>query len=186
VNYMRNSVKVVIDAYDGSVTAYQADAADPLVRTLPRSFRDLPPARFHAGRSPGAFALSRGSVSRPDRVVRHLYWRSRTFSIIARTSAEAGALDRAGAARSVPAPHGDAAAEEKQAEFILMVPFTPRGKDTWRRGWWAERRAHYGELVVYRFPKQSLVFGPTQIVNRINQDTEIARQIACGIRAARR
>jgi hypothetical protein len=38
--------------------------------------------------------------------------------------------------------------------------------------------AHYGELVVYRFPKQSLVFGPTQIVNRINQDTEIARQLA--------
>src|SRR5436309_10399082 len=37
---------------------------------------------------------------------------------------------------------------------------------------------HYGELVVYRFPKQSLVFGPTQIVNRINQDTEIARQVA--------
>src|SRR5438309_555031 len=69
--------------------------------------------------------------------------------------------------------------EEKQAEFILMVPFTPRGKDN-LASWMVARNdgAHYGELVVYRFPKQSLVFGPTQIVNRINQDTEIARQIA--------
>jgi len=60
-----------------------------------------------------------------------------------------------------------------------MVPFTPRGKDN-LASWMVARNdgAHYGELVVYRFPKQSLVFGPTQIVNRINQDTEIARQIA--------
>ena len=60
-----------------------------------------------------------------------------------------------------------------------MVPFTPRGKDN-LASWMVARNdgAHYGELVVYRFPKQSLVFGPTQIVNRINQDTEIARQVA--------
>jgi uncharacterized membrane protein (UPF0182 family) len=60
-----------------------------------------------------------------------------------------------------------------------MVPFTPRGKDN-LASWMVARNdgEHYGELVVYRFPKQSLVFGPTQIVNRINQDTEIARQVA--------
>ncbi|HMG19298.1 MAG TPA: UPF0182 family protein, partial [Gemmatimonadales bacterium] len=69
--------------------------------------------------------------------------------------------------------------EERQAEFIFMVPFTPRGKDN-LASWMVARNDgdHYGELVVYRFPKQSLVFGPTQIVNRINQDTEIARQVA--------
>jgi uncharacterized membrane protein (UPF0182 family) len=68
---------------------------------------------------------------------------------------------------------------EPQAEFILMVPFTPRGKDN-LASWMVARNdgARYGELVVYRFPKQSLVFGPTQIVNRINQDTEIARQVS--------
>src|SRR6266567_1028943 len=68
--------------------------------------------------------------------------------------------------------------EEKQAEFILIVPFTPRGKDN-LASWMVARNdgAHYGELVVYRFPKQSLVFGPTQIVNRINQDTDISGQI---------
>jgi hypothetical protein len=69
--------------------------------------------------------------------------------------------------------------EERQAEFIFMVPFTPRGKDN-LASWMVARNdgERYGELVVYRFPKQSLVFGPTQIVNRINQDTEIARQVS--------
>src|SRR5438034_8647047 len=60
-----------------------------------------------------------------------------------------------------------------------MVPFTPRGKDN-RAAWMVARNdgEHYGRLVLYRFPKQSLVYGPTQIVNRINQDTEISRQIS--------
>src|SRR5437588_2185324 len=69
--------------------------------------------------------------------------------------------------------------EERQAEFILMVPFTPRGKDN-LASWMVARNdgKHYGRLVLYRFPKQSLVYGPTQIVNRINQDTDISRQIS--------
>jgi uncharacterized membrane protein (UPF0182 family) len=69
--------------------------------------------------------------------------------------------------------------EERQAEFILMVPFTPRGKDN-LASWMVARNdgEHYGRLVVYRFPKQSLVYGPAQIVNRINQDTDISRQIS--------
>jgi uncharacterized membrane protein (UPF0182 family) len=68
---------------------------------------------------------------------------------------------------------------EQEAEFIFMVPFTPRGKDN-LASWMVARNDgdRYGQLVVYRLPKQSLVFGPTQIVNRINQDTEIARQIS--------
>jgi uncharacterized membrane protein (UPF0182 family) len=67
---------------------------------------------------------------------------------------------------------------EKDAEFIFMVPFTPRGKDN-LSAWMVARMdaPHYGQLVVYRLPKQSLVFGPKQIDNRINQDTEISRQI---------
>jgi uncharacterized membrane protein (UPF0182 family) len=69
--------------------------------------------------------------------------------------------------------------DEAEPEFLFMVPFTPRGKDN-LAAWMVARNDgdRYGQLVVYRFPKQSLVFGPTQIVNRINQDTEIARQIS--------
>jgi uncharacterized membrane protein (UPF0182 family) len=67
---------------------------------------------------------------------------------------------------------------EENPEFIFMTPFTPRGKDN-LAAWMVARMdgENYGRLSVYRFPKQSLVYGPKQIANRINQDTEISRQI---------
>src|SRR5437667_3940409 len=67
---------------------------------------------------------------------------------------------------------------EKKPEFIIMTPFTPRGEDN-LAAWMVARMDgdNYGKLAVYRFPKQSLVYGPKQIVNRINQDTDISRQI---------
>ena len=68
--------------------------------------------------------------------------------------------------------------EEKQAEFIYMAPFTPSGKDN-LASWMIARNdgENYGKLRVYRFPKQSLVYGPRQIMSRINQDTEISREL---------
>ena len=67
---------------------------------------------------------------------------------------------------------------EANEEFIIMTPYTPRGKDN-LAAWMVVRNdgEHYGQLVVYRFPRQSLVFGPTQIVNRIDQNTDVSRQI---------
>jgi hypothetical protein len=69
--------------------------------------------------------------------------------------------------------------QEKLEEFILMLPFTPGRKDN-LSAWMVARSdgEHYGQLVVYRFPKQKLVYGPKQIVARINQDAEISRQIS--------
>jgi len=68
---------------------------------------------------------------------------------------------------------------EQTPEFILMRPFTPRQKDN-LAAWMVARNdgPAYGKLAVYRFPRQSLVFGPNQIANRINQDTEVSRQIS--------
>jgi len=181
VNYMRNSVKVVIDAYDGSVTAYQADAADPLVRTFAKIFPgifhplDSMPAdlRAHLRYPEDLFHIQTElygtyHMAEPDIFYhREDQWQKPVLSI----APERPDPFLRHMVMRLP--------EEKQAEFILMVPFTPRGKDN-LASWMVARNdgAHYGELVVYRFPKQSLVFGPTQIVNRINQDTEIARQIA--------
>src|SRR5438309_541506 len=67
---------------------------------------------------------------------------------------------------------------ESAAEFIYMTPFTPRGKDN-LAAWMAARMdgSNYGKLVAYQFPKQSLVYGPKQIANRINQETEISQQL---------
>jgi len=184
VNYMRNSVKVVIDAYDGSVTAYQADAADPLVRTFAKIFSGDSSTRSIHGRPicgricaiPRTCSTSRPELygtyhmAEPDIFYhREDQWQKPVLSI----APERPDPFLRHMVMRLP--------EEKQAEFILMVPFTPRGKDN-LASWMVARNdgVHYGELVVYRFPKQSLVFGPTQIVNRINQDTEIARQIRCG------
>jgi len=66
-----------------------------------------------------------------------------------------------------------------QEEFILMIPFNPKKKDN-LSAWMVARSdgEYYGKLMVYRFPKDRLVYGPKQIVARINQDTEISRQIS--------
>ncbi|MCK4554927.1 UPF0182 family protein, partial [Candidatus Parcubacteria bacterium] len=68
---------------------------------------------------------------------------------------------------------------ETKEEYILMIPFTPKKKDN-LAAWMVARSdgENYGKLAVYRFPKQRLVFGPKQIINRINQDPEISRQIS--------
>jgi len=68
--------------------------------------------------------------------------------------------------------------EEKQAEFIYMAPFTPKGKDN-LASWMIARNdgENYGKLRVYRFPKQSLIYGPRQIMARIDQDTDISREL---------
>ena len=68
--------------------------------------------------------------------------------------------------------------DETQPEYIYMAPFTPRQKNN-LAAWMVARNdgANYGHLRVYRFPKQSLVYGPLQITARINQDTEISREL---------
>jgi uncharacterized membrane protein (UPF0182 family) len=68
--------------------------------------------------------------------------------------------------------------EENQAEYIYMSPFTPKGKDN-LASWMIARNDgdNYGKLRVYRFPKQSLIYGPRQIMARIDQDTDISREL---------
>ena len=68
---------------------------------------------------------------------------------------------------------------EKKEEYILMLPFTPRAKDN-LSAWMVARNdgEQYGKLVVYRFPKDKLVFGPKQIISRISQDAQISQQIS--------
>jgi len=181
INYMRNSVKVVIDAFDGTVTAYLADPRDPLVRTLAKVF-------------PGIFqpldAMSadlRAHLRYPEDLFRVQTDMYATYHMAEpeifyhrEDQWQKPVLSRPGERPDPFLRHiVMRLPEERQAEFILMVPFTPRGKDN-LASWMVARNdgERYGRLVVYRFPKQSLVYGPTQIVNRINQDTDISRQIS--------
>jgi uncharacterized membrane protein (UPF0182 family) len=180
-NYLRNSVKVVIDAYDGDITAYLADSTDPLARTLAKAFPGIlqplasmpPDLRAHLRYPEDLFRLQSEMYATYHMAEPEIFyhredqWQKPVLS----QAAERPELFMRHMIMRLP--------EEERAEFIFMTPFTPRGKDN-LASWMVARNDgdRYGELLVYRFPKQSLVFGPAQIVNRMNQDTEIARQIS--------
>jgi uncharacterized membrane protein (UPF0182 family) len=189
VSYMRNSVKVTIDAYDGTVRAYLTAPNDPIIRTLARIYPgllqplDSMPAdvRAHVRYPEELFRLQTSlfatyHMADPET----FYHREDQWQIPAApevggptASSERGASPEAFLRHMVMRLPG-----ETHPEFILMRPFTPRQKDN-LAAWIVARNdgPNYGKLAVYRFPRQTLVFGPNQIVNRINQDTEVARQI---------
>ncbi|MGI8619037.1 MAG: UPF0182 family membrane protein [Gemmatimonadaceae bacterium] len=180
VNYMRNSVKLVIDAYQGKITAYVADPADPLIRTYGRIFGGIfqplsaMPAdlRRHVRYPTDLFEAQTTLYSTYHMVDAHTFYHREDQWQMPRvaTEAEHGNPFMRHVIMRLPG--------EQAAEYIYMSPFTPRGKDN-LASWMVARNdgERYGELIVYRFPKQSLVFGPRQIMNRINQDTEISRQV---------
>jgi uncharacterized protein len=182
--YMRNSVKVVIDAYDGDLRAYLADPRDPMIRTLARIYPGLlrPLAEMPAD--------LRAHLRYPEQLFRaqtalyatfHMtdpetfYHREDQWQVPVSERGVADGEEREGFLRHIVMRLPG----EREPEFILMRPFTPRQKDN-LAAWMVARNdgEHYGELVAYRFPRQSLVFGPRQIVNRINQDTEVSRQVS--------
>jgi uncharacterized membrane protein (UPF0182 family) len=182
VNYMRNSVKVVLDAYDGTVETYIADPEDPLIRTygeifpsLMRPMEDMPAdLRAHVRYPEDLFRIQSElytiyHMDQPD----VFYHREDQWQIPTATTGESTTRDPFLRHIIMRLP------DEPQEEFIVMTPFTPRQRNN-LAAWMVARNdgEHYGELVVYSFPRQSLVFGPSQIANRINQDTEIARQIS--------
>jgi len=178
--YMRNSVKVVIDAYDGTVDAYIAQPNDPVVQTYANIFK----------------GIFKPISAMPADIRRHVRYPGDLFRIQTALHAtyhmtEPDAFYHREDQWQIPGMLNKATNEnpfmrhiimrlpgEANPEFIFMTPFTPRGKDN-LAAWMVARMdgENYGKLSVYRFPKQSLVYGPKQIANRINQDTDISRQL---------
>ncbi len=179
-SYMRNAVKVVIDAYHGSVTAYVSAPSDPLIQTWAKIFPGifLPLDRLPAD--------LRAHLRYPDEIYRIQTALYSTYHMQApedfyRREDQWQIPVVAESTGSVPFMRHIIMRlpEEATAEFIYMVPFTPRGKDN-LAAWMVARNDGdaYGKLRVYRLSRQSLVYGPQQIENRINQDTEISRQVS--------
>ncbi|MEW5916036.1 MAG: UPF0182 family protein [Gemmatimonadota bacterium] len=179
-SYMRNSVKVVIDAYHGTIDAYIADPQDPLVRTWANVFDGIfkpleaMPAdlKAHLRYPEDLFRLQAAlyatyHMNEPE----EFYNREDQWQI---PTIQQGDTESAFMRRIVMR-----LPEEDSAEFIFMSPFTPRNKDN-LAAWMVARNDgdHYGDLLVYQFPKQSLVYGPQQVINRMNQDPEIAREVS--------
>ena len=180
VNYIRNSVKFVIDAYNGTTTAYLADAQDPIAATFARIFpntfkplAELPASiREHVRYPEDIFAIQAQVFSTYHMTQPAVYYNRED-------QWEIPTLDE-GTERNPMQPYYTIMRlpGEKDAEFIQMLPFTPRQKDN-LAAWLVARSdgEHYGHLRVFEFPKQKLVFGPRQVVNRIAQDQVISPQI---------
>ena len=181
LNYIRNSVKAVIDAYDGSTTFYITDPEDALIRTYQAIFPDLfvpaeqmPESLRTHWRYPEDMFHIQAEVykSYHMRDARVFYNREDLWAIPREVYAGSEQLlEPYYIIMRLP--------DEKREEFLLMLPFTPANKNN-AIGWLAARcdGENYGKLLAYHFPKERVVKGPSQIENRIQQDTIITEQFA--------
>jgi uncharacterized membrane protein (UPF0182 family) len=179
---IRNSVKATIDAYDGTTRLYVFDERDPIILAYRSLFPDL---FFDKSEMPADIRAHTRYPLALFEIQAELY---RTFHM---TDPDVfyNKEDMWDVARSLAGSTGQAEAMsptyvvarlpgEIDPEFILMLPFTPRGKDN-LIGWMAARcdGDKLGEKVYFQLSKQQLVFGPNQIESRINQDQNIARDL---------
>jgi uncharacterized membrane protein (UPF0182 family) len=187
VNYIRNSVKIVIDAYNGTVAFYWADVTDPILAT----YRNIFPALF------------RPLAEMPEDLRRHIrypedlfYMQALEYRAYHMTAPEVfyNREDLWHFPREPTGPDGIAGGNparmapyymmmrlpgEQHTEFFLMLPMVPSQREN-MIAWLAARcdPRDYGRLIVYEFPKEKLVYGPFQIEARINQNTRISQQIS--------
>ncbi len=180
-NYVRNAVKVTVDAYDGTVRFYIADPADPLIRTTARIFPgllqplDAMPAdlRAHIRYPEGLFRVQAAMYAVYHmRDTQVFYNKEDLWSIpIGHEGGSNLPMEPYYLILRLPG--------EPKEEFVLLIPFNPSKKDN-LSAWLAARSdpPHYGKLVVYNFPKQKLVYGPRQIEARIDQDPFISQQLS--------
>jgi hypothetical protein len=177
-NYIRNPVKATVDAYDGTVRLWAVQPDEPLLRA-------------YAGIFPGTFAPI---DSMPKDLREHIRYPEGLFSIQAQVYATYHMTDpqvfynKEDLWRVARREDGTSMAPYftvmklagvgKDEEFILMLPFTPARKEN-MIAWMSARcdPPNYGKLLVYSFPKQRLVYGPEQIESRINQDTDISKEL---------
>jgi hypothetical protein len=181
INYIRNSVKVVIDAYHGFVNFYVADLNDPMIQTWAKIFPSLfkplsamPEALRQHIRYPVDFFNLQS-----DRLMTYhmtdpqvFYNREDQWQIPNEIYGnESRPVEPYYLITSLPTVPFE--------EFILLLPYTPQQR-TNLVAWLAARSddANYGRLLLYTFPKERLVFGPEQIEARINQDPVISQQIS--------
>ena len=180
INYIRNSVKIVIDAYEGTTTYYLADTDDPIAATISKIFPDLftpieamsADLRSHVRYPQDIFTLQTEMFSTYHMTNPAVFYNKEDqWDVPAiESDGRTAVMEPYYTIMKLPG--------EQDAEFIQMLPFTPRRKDN-LAAWMVARSdgEHYGKLMVFQFPKQKLIFGPRQIVARINQDEEISPQI---------
>ncbi len=187
VNYIRNSVKVVIDAYDGTTNFYVFDPEDPLIAayraTFPTLFRDASqmPADLRAHvRYPETLLRVQGEVFGlyHTQSARVFFQREDAWSVAQQMGLDdqgkkqAQGIDPYYVLMQLPG-------EQTRNEFALILPFTPANRNN-MIGWMAGRSDgdEYGKLLAYNFPKSRLIDGPLQIEARIDQNAQLSAQFS--------
>jgi uncharacterized membrane protein (UPF0182 family) len=178
-NYIRNSVKIVVDAYDGTITYYIMDSTDPIIRAYQRmypgllqDFEEMPSdLKSHVRYPKGLFEEQMRIYGKYHQKDPELFYRQEDIWEFPR-SYRGETPDR-----MRPYYLTLSLIETGKDEFLLICPMIPRGRDNLRS--LAIVRCdenHYGQIIVYSFPKGQQVYGPSQINTLVDQDTDIAQQ----------
>jgi len=181
LNYIRNSVKVTIDAYNGDVAFYMMDEKDPIIKTYARifpdlfkSFKEMPPdLKAHIRYPKDLFKIQMQTYTKYHMEDVQVFYNQEDLWQIPD--------ELYGERRQEMEPYYIILKlpQMEKEEFFLMAPFTPSKKDN-MIGWLAAQcdQPNYGNLLVYKLPKEKLVYGPMQIEARVDQQTEISRELS--------
>ncbi|MGE5589776.1 MAG: UPF0182 family protein [Bacillota bacterium] len=181
-NYVRNSVKITLDAYDGTLRYYLADPSDPVAASyqaiFPGLFRplsEMPESlRAHLRYPEDLFTTQAQMYATYHMTVPEVFYnREDTWALAQQVHTQQGdrrPMDPYYTVLRLPG--------EPQAEFVLMVPFTPGSRPN-MISWLVARSdgQNYGGLRIYRLPKQQTVYGPMQVEGRIDGDTTISQNL---------
>ena len=182
-NYIRNAVKITVDAYNGTVNYYIADPDDPIIQTynaaFPGLFQDMDamPADLmsHIRYPEDLFLVQMQQfITYHMQDVRVFYNKEDKWSFPTELfEGSEQAMEPYYVTTILPGE------EDAEQEYLLILPFTPASKQN-MVAWAAARNdpEHYGQLVVYELPKQELIFGPMQIEGRIDQEPSISEQFS--------
>lgn len=180
-NYIRNTVKIVVDAYNGSLDFYIVDETDPIIRTyqaifptLFQSFDEMPAGLRAHIRYPRDFFQIQAEMYRTYHMMNpEVFYNKEDMWEFPKENFDGELITMQPYYLIMRLPG------EPKEEFILLLPMVPRNRDN-MIAWIAARSdlPHYGSLIVYDFPKERLVFGPAQIEARIDQNTEISQLVS--------
>ena len=180
-NYIRNSVKIVVDAYNGSVDFYISDPKDPIIQAyakiFPVLFKPLEamPAglRAHIRYPQDLFTIQAHMYATYHMQDPQVFYNKEDLLSIPRRTINGTEREMEPYYTIMRLP------EETKEEFVLLLPFTPNKRDN-MRAWLAARSdpPNYGKLIALDFPKAKLVYGPKQIDARIDQDAFISQQLS--------
>jgi uncharacterized membrane protein (UPF0182 family) len=180
-NYIRNSVKVVIDAYEGSVLFYAADPRDPVLalysQAFPGVFRDLKELsedlRQHLRYPEDLFEVQTDMYRNYHMVDPQVFYNQEDLWAFPKEKYAGAAI------KMVPYYILMRLPDTKELQYLLMTPFTPQNRDN-MIAWMAAKCDFqgYGQLIVYQLPKERLTFGPIQVEAMIDQNTLISQQLS--------